>query len=129
MVAVLFIAGDHDPVMPFTEVDGKADRKSPTQIGDTWLNCGITLGVTDTVIKAVVAHWPVLGLKVYVVVELVFIAGDQVPVMPSLDWIGRLNEPPEQISPSWVNVVVTIGRIVIVRLTGSAHSPILGLNK
>jgi len=37
---------------------------------------------------AVEAHWPVVGVNVYVVVALLFIAGLHVPVMPFKDVVG-----------------------------------------
>ena len=56
VVAVLFNAGDHVPVIPFNEVVGNADKIPPEQIGATALNVGITLLLTVIVNEAVVAH-------------------------------------------------------------------------
>ena len=42
----------------------------------------------------------------YVVVAVLFIAGDQVPVMLLLDVVGKVNVPPEHIAATWVNVGV-----------------------
>ena len=47
---------------------------------------------------AVVAHWPVVGVKVYVVVAVLLIAGDQVPLIALFDVVGNVNEPPEHIA-------------------------------
>ena len=45
------------------------------------------------------AHKPAAGVKVYVVVEVLFNAGDQVPLMPLLDVVGNADkEAPEQIA-------------------------------
>ncbi len=43
--------------------------------------------VIDKVV--VVAHCPAVGVKVYVVVAWLFKAGDQVPVIPFNDEVGR----------------------------------------
>lgn len=64
MVAVLFNAGDHVPVMPLFDVVGNGDKVPPAQIAATWVNVGVTGEFTVMVIVAVVAHWPVAGVKV-----------------------------------------------------------------
>ena len=45
-----------------------------------------------------IAHWPASGVKVYVVVDVLFMIGDQVPEIPLLLLFGRLNESPLQMS-------------------------------
>ena len=48
---------------------------------------------------AVVAHNPVVGVKVYVAVAVLSKAGDQVPVIPLFDVVGKAaNVAPEQIA-------------------------------
>ena len=64
MVAVLFKAGDHEPVIPLFEVVGNADKVAPEQIGATALNVGVMFGLTVIVKVAVVAHCPAVGVKV-----------------------------------------------------------------
>ena len=64
MVAVLSKAGDQDPVMPFVEVVGNADKVAPEHIGATALNVGVIFGLTVMVNVAVVAHCPAVGVKV-----------------------------------------------------------------
>ena len=50
------------------------------------------------VIVVVVAHNPAVGVKVYNVVAELFKAGDQVPVMPLVDVVGKAaNVAPEHI--------------------------------
>jgi len=45
------------------------------------------------------AHCPTFGVNVYVVVAILFKAGDQVPVIPLFDVVGNAdNVPPEQIA-------------------------------
>ena len=45
-----------------------------------------------------VAHRPAVGVKVYVVVVVLFTAGDHVPVILFVEVVGKENEPPEQIA-------------------------------
>ena len=61
-------------------------------------------------------------------VELILIEGDQLPLIPSFDCAGSVNDPPEHISPTWVKVVEITGNILIVMSIGSAHSPGFGVN-
>jgi len=67
---------------------------------------------TVTVIVAVVAHSPAVGVNVYTVgpVIVVFIvAGDQVPVIPLFDVVGNIpGVTPEQYGPNCVKVGVTL---------------------
>jgi len=64
VVAVLFNAGDHVPVMPLFDVVGNGANVPPAQIAATCVNMGVTGEFTVMVIVAVVAHWPVAGVKV-----------------------------------------------------------------
>jgi hypothetical protein len=64
VVAVLFKAGDHVPVIPLLDVVGNADKAAPEQIGATAVNVGVTLGLTVIVNVVVVAHCPAVGVKV-----------------------------------------------------------------
>ncbi len=64
MVAVLFSAGNHVPVIPLSDVVGNADNVPPEQIGVTALNVGVTLLLTVIVNEAVVAHCPTAGVNV-----------------------------------------------------------------
>ena len=64
VVAVLFNAGDHVPVIPLFDVVGNAANEPPEQIGLTALNVGVTFGLTVIVNVAVVAHCPASGVNV-----------------------------------------------------------------
>ena len=88
-MAVLFKAGDQVPVIPLIDVAGNADKAVPEQIEATGLKFGVTPGVTVMVSVAVAAHWPAAGVKVYVVVVVLFKAGAQVPVMPLVEVVGN----------------------------------------
>ncbi len=63
MVAVLFIAGDQVPVIPFVEEVGSVNVP-PEQMGAIGLKVGVTDGFTVTLNVAVVAHCPKAGVKV-----------------------------------------------------------------
>jgi len=63
VVAVLFTAGDQVPIMPLSEVVG-SEKLPPEQIGATCTKLGVRFGFTVTVIVAVVAHCPGVGVKV-----------------------------------------------------------------
>ena len=77
------------------------------------------------------AHCPVLGVKVYVpLFALSTIAGDQVPIIELSDMFGNVGtESPEQIlkvDPK-LNVGVICGVIVTVNVVELAHCPVLGV--
>ena len=118
----MFSAGAHVPVIPLFEVVGKADNASPEQIAATGVNVGVMFALTVMVSVVVVAHCPAVGVKVYVVVAVLFSAGAQVPVMPLLDVVGRAERvAPEQIAATGVKVGVTFGLTVMVNVVVVAH--------
>ena len=109
-------------MIPLFDVIGNADKLAPEQIGATAVNVGVIFGLTVIVNVAVVAHRPAVGVKVYVVVSVLFNAGDQVPVIPLFDVIGNADRlAPEQIGATAVNVGVTGGLTVIVTVVVVAH--------
>ena len=115
--------------MPFSDVVGKADSVAPEQIAAIGLNVGVIFGLTVIVSVAVVAHWPAVGVKVYKVVVVLFNAGDQVPVMPFSDVVGKAdNVAPEHIAATGLNVGVIFGLTVIVSVAVVAHCPADGVN-
>ena len=76
----------------------------------------------------VVAHCPVLGVKVYVVVVVLFKAGDHVPEIPLFDVVGNAAKvAPEQIGATEVKVGVTCGFTVMVKVVVVAHCPTFGV--
>ena len=124
----MFSAGDQVPVKPLFDVVGKAASVAPEQIGATGVNVGVMFGLTVMVRVAVVAHCPAVGVKVYVVVAILFSAGDQVPVIPLLDVVGKaFNVPPEQIGATAVNVGATCALITISIVVTAAHGSV-GVN-
>ena len=113
VVALLLIAGDHVPVNPFVELVGNVNVL-PAQIEATCVNVGVTGVFTVTVNVVVNAHGFPVGVNVYVVVALLFIAGLHVPETPLVDVVGKLNELPTQIGAIAANVGVTVGFTVTV---------------
>ena len=63
-MAVLSKAGVQTPVIPLLEVVGIGVSVAPEQIGATAVNVGVTFGLTVMVRVVVVAHCPVVGVKV-----------------------------------------------------------------
>ena len=92
------------PVMPPLEVVGKGTSTLPIQIGSTCVNSGIVCVKTVMVILASEKQTPEtgLGVKVYSVVKVLFIAGDQVPLKPSFETVGKSNKtsPKQMVSTS-----------------------------
>jgi hypothetical protein len=56
VVAVLFSAGDHEPLIPLVEVVGNAAKVPPEQIGVTAAKVGVIFGFTVIITVVVVAH-------------------------------------------------------------------------
>lgn len=104
VVFVLSSAGDQVPVYPLMEVVGNALNELPKHMGATVENVGVILGLTTMVWLASLVQPPEVGVKVYRVVCVLFIAGDQVPVMELLDTNGRgFNTSPEHIDATGSN--------------------------
>jgi len=109
VVAELFMPGDQEPVILLFDVVGKGDTELPEQIAGTCVNKGVTVGVT-TIDKVFVAVQVADGVKVYVVVAELFIAGDQEPLTPLVDVVGNAAIlAPWQIGLTELNVGVAEG--------------------
>ena len=87
------------------------------------MKLGTTVALTVTVIVAEAAHCPASGVKVYVVVALLLIAGFHDPVILLFDVDGKVNDAPLQISLTCVNNGVTVALTVIVMVVVVAHCP------
>ena len=62
------------------------------------------------------------------VVDVLFSAGDQVPVIPSIDVVGNGdNSAPEQIAATGLNAGVMFGLTVTVNVVVVAHWPAVGV--
>jgi hypothetical protein len=110
---VLFNGGDHVPETPLLEVVGNAVKGALAQEDAIVVNVGVTIGFTVMVIVAVFAHNPAVGVNVYVVVIVLFIVGDQVPVTPFVDVVGKAAiVAPEQTAATCVNVGIVFGLTV-----------------
>jgi hypothetical protein len=123
-VVVLSKTGAQVPVMPLVDVVGNGASVPPEHIVATGLKVGVTFGVTVIVKVVVVAHWPGVGVNVYVVVVVLFKTGDQVPVIPLLEVVGNAdNVAPEHIGATALNVGVVLVLTVIVNVAAVAHWP------
>jgi hypothetical protein len=128
VVAVLLKTGDQVPVMPLLEVVGKADSVLLEHIGATAVKVGVTFGLTTICIVAVVAHNPAVGVNVYVVVTVLFKAGDQVPVILLLAVVGKAaSVAPEHIGATVVKLGVMLGLTTICIVAVVAHNPADGV--
>ena len=129
VVAALFTAGDQVPINAFVEVVGKAAIVAPEQTAATCVNVGVVFGFTVIVIVDVFAQSPALGVKVYVVVAVLFNAGDHVPVTAFVDVVGNAAiVAPEQTAATCVNVGVVFGDTVMDIVVVFAHNPAVGVN-
>lgn len=76
-----------------------------------------------------VAHCPAVGVNVYKVVAVLFIAGDHVPFIPLFDVVGKAAiTAPLHFAGTPVNVGVILGFTVIVNVVVVAHCPAAGVN-
>ena len=81
----------------------------------------MTGALTVTVIVAVVAHCPDVGVNVYVVVAVLFTAGNHVPVKLSFEVVDNVNKSPLQTAATCVNVDVVGALTVTVIVVVVAH--------
>jgi hypothetical protein len=110
------------------DVVGNAAIIAPEHIALTCENVGVVLGLTVMVIVSVYAHNPAVGVKVYVVVAVLSIVGNQVPVIPLVDVVGKTPKgAPEQIALTCVNVGSTLGLTIMVMVAVFAHNPVVGV--
>ena len=117
------MAGDQVPLMPFVEIVGKAGAEAPAHNPAGMAKVGVVLLVTLIFKLAVVAHWPGLGVNVYVPeAVLLIIAGDQEPEIPLLEIEGKAGAVlPLQNAGIAVNVGIVLLVTVTVMVTIEAH--------
>ena len=95
------------------------------------MKVGVVGWLTETVIVGEpVEHWPAVDVNVYVVVAVLFTAGNQVPVIGVVlvDEVGKVNVAPEQIAEIWENDGVTGWLTVTVCDAVLAQTPVVGVN-
>ena len=125
----MFKAGDQVPVILLSEVVGNAANAPPEHIAATGVKVGITVELTVRVNVVAVAHCPAVGVNAYVVVVVLFNAGDQVPVILLSDVVGNAAKAPsEQIAATGLKVGVTIRLTVMDNVVVEAHCPAAGVN-
>ena len=90
---MLIVAGLHVPVMPLVEVAGNVGAVLFWHSGPIAVNVGVICGSMVMLSVAMIAHSPLAGVNVYVVVpgtDVLIVAGLQVPFTPLLDVAGRV---------------------------------------
>jgi hypothetical protein len=116
--------------MPFKEVVGNAASDTPEQIAATGVKVGVVFGITVMVSEVFMAHCPASGVKVYVVVAVLFRAGAQIPVMPFMEVVGSAdNVSPAHIAAIAVNVGIVLLFTPMVIVAIEAHCPASGVNE
>jgi acetyl-CoA carboxylase carboxyltransferase component len=122
---VLINAGVQVPVMPLLDIAGNTGAVEFKQSGPMAVKTGVICTSMVIFNVAVVAHWPAVGVKVYVVVPttvVLMVEGDQVPLMPLTDVNGNAGAVEfKQSEPNGLNVGVTLGFTVIVNVVVAAH--------
>jgi hypothetical protein len=96
------------------------------------LKSGVIVGVTVTAKVVMVAHWPAVGVNVYVPEAwLSIIEGLHVPLMLLPDIVGNEGTPVPEHTVNEVpnaNVGVMFGLTVTVNVVVVAHNPAVGVN-
>jgi hypothetical protein len=125
------IAGLQLPVIASNDVVGNTGAGDPAQIAVKAVNVGVIVaGLIVCTIVVVKAHWPAVGVNVYVpVTVLSTIAGLQVPVIAFVDVVDNTGAAaPLHIAGNAANVGVTFGVIVWTIVVVKAHWPAAGVN-
>ena len=125
--------GFHVPVIPLVEVLGSTGTTPPAHMVSVVpnTNAGVIFGFTVTASDVASAHWPGVGVNVYVPeFRLSMVDGLHVPFMPSVDVVGNVGTtPPEQIDrlvPK-LNVGVMFELTVTANDAVVAHCPAVGV--
>jgi hypothetical protein len=120
---LLTVAGDHVPVIPFVDVVGRTGATDPLHIGAKAANVGMIVELTVTSNVVVEPHCPGSGVNVYVPdAVLLTVAGDQVPVIPFVDVVGRAGATdPLHIGATAANVGMIVELTVTSNVVVVAH--------
>ena len=108
--------------MPLSEVEGNAGTVVPLQYSSCTLNWGISCSMISIFSCALFAQKFGSGVKVYTVVCVLFIEGDQVPEMPFCDVVGSAGiGASEQNGPTSERVGDSGSKISMVNCDELAH--------
>jgi len=120
------------PLMPLLDVDGNTGAAEFIQSGPIAVNTGIICASIVTSNVVTVAHCPIAGVNVYVVVpvtDVLITAGLQVPEIPLVDINGSTGATElRQSEPNGLNAGVTSGVTVTSIVVDVAHWPASGVN-
>jgi hypothetical protein len=90
LAVLLTNAGNQLPEIPLLDVAGNTGATSPLHIAAIAAKVGVVCGFTVTFTVAVDAQTPAAGVKVYVPLAVLLTkAGNQLPVMPSIEVAGK----------------------------------------
>ena len=104
-MVVLFNDGDHVPEIgeAFVELSGNGAITPPAQTAGTALNVGVVgvLFIPTVIVTGTAQGKAAFGVNVYVVVAVLFIAGDHVPVIAGIfvEEVDNVNGSPIQNGP------------------------------
>jgi hypothetical protein len=91
-------------------------------MGAKGVKVGVIMGFTVMVIVVVVAHCPAVGVKVYVVVVILFRPGVHIPVYPFREVVGRgVITSPTHTAAAGLKTGVMLGLTVIIKVVVVAH--------
>ena len=132
VLTLLTVDGVQVPVTALSEVVGKTGTVDPLQIETGNVNVGVVVfELTTTVIDAVEAHEPTVGVNTYVpVFALSTTDGDHVPLIELSEVVPKTGAvAPEQILDTIekVGVIVDVETVMTLVVT-AAHWPAVGVN-
>lgn len=128
---MLSTVGDQVPVIPLFEVAGKTGTALPLQKLFAMVKVGATVVVTVTFKVNGAPHCPAAGVNKYAPFAVLLITlGDQVPVIPLFEVVGKAGAVvPLHKVVGRVNVGVMLLLIATFKVNGALHCPAAGVNK
>ena len=130
-VDVLIVAGLQVPVTPLLEVRGNVGGVLFKHNGPICVNAGVVPAVIVMTIVVVVEHCPVAGVNVYdlvTAVDVLIVAGFQVPIIPFVDVDGKPGAAEFwQSGPMRLNIGAIWLLIVTESIAVVAHCPAPGV--
>ena len=129
VAVVLITAGLQVPVILLVDTPGNNGAVEFWHSGPIWVNVGVIWLVITISIVTAAAHWPAVGVNVYVPLAVMLItAGLHVPVILLLEVVGSTGAVLFWHSgPICVNTGVTFGLTVTVNVAVVAHWPTVGV--
>ena len=127
----MMTAGYQVPLILFNEINGSTGASALRFSVSIGLNIGTVGAITVMFIVVAIASWPLSGEKVKVVVpvaEVFIIEGDQVPVMPFNEVVGKVGASEfRQSGPIGSKVGIFSAMTVMSIVTEVAQVPVSGV--